>query len=397
MRISTSALQQQAVIAMQQQQRELADTQLQVASGRRIVNPSDDPIGSQRLLELDSALSRLGQFRTNADLVTARLALEETALDGASDVIQRVRELVIQGANATQSDDTRRIIATEIRQIADELLNLANSKNGQGEYIFAGFKSSSKPFINGSSGITYVGDQGQREIQISESQRIQDADNGSEVFVRIPNGNGTFAVANNPANAGELVVEATSVSNPALYDGAELQVVFTAPNAYDLVDASNTVIQSGTYTEGGSLSLNGIDIALSGLPATGDTLSVSPSTKQDVCATIESIATALDASTHTTTAKALSLSALNQGLDSLDQALGRLLEVRTGVGSRLNTIDTQQSGLADLEVQLQQTTSEIRDLDYAEAITRLNLQLTGLQAAQQSFAKIQGLTLFRYL
>jgi len=90
-------------------------------------------------------------------------------------------------------------------------------------------------------------------------------------------------------------------------------------------------------------------------------------------------------------------SELNNGLDNLDRMLERVVQIRTEIGTRLTTLDSQEGANQELELQLQTTLSDIRDLDFAEAVGRLNLQLTGLQAAQQAFARVQGLSLFNFL
>ena len=194
MRISTVAMQRLAINSILNQQSELARTQLQVATGNRIINPSDDPLGTQRIMELDATLERIGQFRENGELARVRLSLEENALANATGIMQRARELVVQGSNDTYTAQARGLIAMEIRQLADSLLETANSQNGQGEYLFSGFRSRTQPFSRESAGVVYNGDQGQRQLRVSESQQVADGDPGSRVFLEIPTGNGTFAV-----------------------------------------------------------------------------------------------------------------------------------------------------------------------------------------------------------
>ena len=84
-------------------------------------------------------------------------------------------------------------------------------------------------------------------------------------------------------------------------------------------------------------------------------------------------------------------------LQQLDQVGDHLSNVRADVGTRLSSIDTAQDALADRKVELETTTSQLRDLDYAEAVSRMNQQLVGLQAAQASYTRIAQLSLFDYL
>ena len=397
MRISTVAMQRLAINSILNQQSELSQTQLQLSTGKRIINPSDDPLGTQRIMELDATLERIGQFRENGELARVRLSLEDNALANATDVIQRARELVVQGSNDTYTAQSRGLIATEIRQLADSLLETANSQNGQGEYLFSGFRSRTEPFSRESAGVVYNGDQGQRQLRVSESQQVADGDPGSRVFLEVPTGNGTFAVAASAANTGGGVILPGAVVDPAAYDGDDYQIQFTAADAFDIVDSGGAVIQSGTFVEGETIAFRGIQVRIEGLPDAGDTFDVSPSSYQNMFATLDAIATALENTGESAMERARTRTALNSGLANLDQSIDRLVQMRTEVGSRLAMLDTQDRANDEYELQLQSTRSDIRDLDFAEAVGRLNLQLTGLQAAQQAYTRVQGLSLFNFL
>lgn len=397
MRISTVAMQRLAINSILNQQSELSRTQLQLSTGNRILNPSDDPLGTQRIMELDSTLERIGQFRENGELARVRLSLEDNALASATDIIQRARELVVQGSNDTYTAQSRGLIATEIRQLADSLLETANSQNGQGEYLFGGFRSRSEPFSRGSTGVTYNGDQGQRQLRVSESQQVADGDPGNRVFLEVPTGNGTFAVAAAAANTGGGVILPGAVVDPLAYDGDDYQIQFTATDAFDIVDSGGAVIQSGAFTEGETIAFRGIEVRIDGLPDAGDTFDVNPSRYQDMFATLDAIATALENTGESDMARAQTRTALNAGLANLDQSIDRLVQMRTEVGSRLTMLDTQDRANDEYQLQLETTRSDIRDLDFAEAVGRLNLQLTGLQAAQQAYTRVQGLSLFNFL
>lgn len=397
MRISTAAMQRLAINAILDQQSNLSRTQLQVATGNRIVEPSDDPFGSQRVLELDASLARVEQYRKNGNIVRTRLGLEDNALSSASQVLQRAHELVVQASNDTQSAESRRLIATEIRQLADSLLDIANSRNGQGEYLFSGYRSETRAFARTSGGVVYNGDMGQRLLRIGEDQSLADGDPGSLVFQRVPTGNGTFAVAATPTNTGSGSIVPGSVVDPTAWDDRAYSIRFTSPSDYDVLDDTATVIQSGTYVEGASITFRGIEVSIEGMPDTNDTFTVDPSIHQDMFTTLDDVAAALESSGETDTARAQVRSALNAGLVNLDQAVGRVVEVRTEVGSRLGALDAREGFNDEYELQLRTTLSDVQDLDFAEAVSRLNLQLTGLQAAQAAYTRVQGLSLFNFL
>jgi len=397
MRVSTSGLQQQSLNVILQQQAGLARTQLQVATGRNFLSPADDPVGAQRAVRLEQSIGELEQYSTNGNLVAGRLAIEDTKLGAAGDVLQRVRELVIQASNATQTTESRALIAAEIEQLNEELIDIANSENGQGEFIFAGSKTNTRPFTRTSTGVIYNGDQTQRELQIADRRRISDGDTGSRIFLDIPDGNGTFSVASSNANQGSVAVENTSLLDPRVYDSDIYTVRFAADNTYEVLDSADDTVALGTYEDGDTLSFRGIELRLSGEPEAGDEFVVTPSSAQDVFQSIDNIVAALRLPVQNDSLQASARTQLNAGIYNLDQALGRVLEVRTDVGSRLDAIESLEAANSELGIQLRATLSDIVDVDYAEAISRLNLQLTGLDAAQRSFAQLQDLSLFRYL
>jgi flagellar hook-associated protein 3 FlgL len=187
MRIGTLQMFRQGVNAILDQQTQLAGTQLQLASGKRINSPSDDPTGSAQLLGLSESLKVTEQYQKNIDHVRSRLELEDTALGAVGDALQRARELTVQGLNDTNGPQDRTAIAAEVRQLMDEVLGLANRKAGNGEYLFGGFQGQNAPFIHDGAGtFTYNGDQGQREVQVGPARVVADGDPGLDVFMKVP-------------------------------------------------------------------------------------------------------------------------------------------------------------------------------------------------------------------
>ncbi len=401
MRISTGQIFQQGVNALLEQQAALSKTQLQLSSGQRILTPSDDPAGAAQELNLRQFIDTTQQYQANSDAAKARLSLEESTLSSATDLLQRVRELAVQANNATQTDETRRGIAQEVRRRLEELSALANTKDANNEYIFAGFKAQTLPFTsNGSGGVDYNGDQGGRYLQIAPSVQVAVGDTGADVFQLIRNGNGSFTTLDNPGNTGTGIIDPGSVNGtfvPDVYTVAFSQPLPTSPVTYTVTGAASGLVASGTYTSGGTIGFNGVQTSVSGLPANGDSFTISPSANQDMFATLQNFINALEAGAATPKAQANFNNAANRALIDLDQALGNILKVRASVGARLNVIDSQRDANDAFLLQLQQTLSNVQDLDYAEAVSRLNRQLLALQAAQQTFVKVQNLSLFNFI
>ncbi len=297
MRVSTNLVQQQAINAIIEQQSRTARTQMQLSTGRRIQSPSDDPAAAASVLDLAKVIDTTKQFQRNADAAESRLQVEEGTLGSMVDLLQRARELMVQAANGSQSADSRKAAATEVHQVLDTMVSLANTKDANGEYLFSGFKTGTQPITdNGAGTYAYNGDQGQRTLQVGPTRHVAVGDAGDGVFMNIPG---------------------------------------TADDVFKML-----------YDMAGELDSNAPDATR---------------------------------------------------LNDIDAAMNNIVNAQSRIGSRLNAIDTQRGVNDSAILQFEQTRSSLQDLDYAKAISDLNLQMTGLQAAQQSYVKVQGLSLFNFL
>jgi flagellar hook-associated protein 3 FlgL len=305
--------------------------------------------------------------------------------------------LALQANNATQSNETRGLIAIELRQQLDQLVHLANQKDGNGRYLFAGNLDGTTPVTRSGSSFTYNGDQGARRIEIGENRHIVDGNSGAEVFFRIRDGNGIFSTTPAVTNGGSAVAGVGSLVDPSQYDQDSYTLRFVDPLNYEVLDSSAAVISSGAYESQGSIAFRGIEISLDGEPQTGDEFLVEPSRYQDVFSTIRQLADAVGAPVGDTASRATLNNGVHAGILGLDQAIGNVLDVRTQVGSRLSAIDSQGDSNGDFAITLQGTLGELEDLDYAEALSNLSIQMTTLEAAQQSFIRTRQLSLVNFL
>ena len=400
MRLSTTQIFQQGISSIINQQAELTHTQQQLSSGKRILSPSDDPVAAVQIMDISEDLELFDQYLRNGDLAEGQLALEESVLVSVGNILQRVRELVVQANNGSQSTNDRNAIAVEIEARLDEMYALANTRDSSGEYIFAGFQSSAEPFARQGNTFSYNGDDGQRFVQLGNSTQVGVRDSGFDVFMSIPSGNGTFDVEPNVANTGTAVLGRNSADNsfiPDTYTVTFNQATPTSPITYQVTDSTPAVVAAGNYVDGDTISFAGASLQFDGTPADSDTFTVTPSVKQDVFTTLQTIVNDLKNSGGTPAAVAAVHNGMGQGLNNIDQALGHMLEVRADVGVRMGQVENQKNLNEDFTLQLENAMSNIEDLDYAEAISRMNTQLTALQAAQQTYVQVQGLSLFNYL
>jgi flagellar hook-associated protein 3 FlgL len=397
MRIATSVLHQGAVNSMLAQQAQLARTQNQLATGRRVQTPADDPSATAHIYELERSLAAAEQYGKNSVTVRNRLGLEEQSLADATTIVQRVRELTLQANNGVLDASNRELINSELRQRIAELVDTANRRDAAGEYLFAGYATQTQPFALGPTGATYYGDRSDRSVQIGPTQRVIDSHSGFEAFMNIPVANGIFTTAVGAANTGGGIIDAGSVVNPAAWQPGTYQVQFLTSTSYQVVDAGATVVASGTYTSAAPIEFRGIRVTISGAVAAGDGFTVATAGRQSVFATLQSLVATVAQPNGTPAERARSTTQMGQALVSIDAVLDKFSALRAEVGARLAALDLADTAREDMDLEIQSTLSTLRDVDYAEAVSRMNQQMAGLQAAQASYARIAQLSLFDYL
>lgn len=397
MRISTSMIFQRGTSGIIDQQAQVSETQLQMSSGKKVVTPSDNPTAAIQILQLQHSIDLTNTFQTNIGYAQASLNAEESTLSNGNDLMQRVRELAVQANSGAMSNADLQSIAQEVQQDLNGLLALANSRDGSGNYLFSGNCTTTQPFGQSGGSVSYAGDQGKRTIQIGDNRQIAITDSGYDVFQKIKNGNGSFVTSYSNANTGSGVISTGQITNPGLWLPDTYTLTFVTPTTYEVRDSSSALITSGTYQSDAAIGFNGAQVAVSGAPAAGDTFTIAPSTNQDVFTTLQKLVTTLNAGVGDPASRAKFSIDINQTLVSIDQTMNSMDNVRAGIGARLNSIDNQQTANADLITASQTAQSSLQDLDYTAAATRLSQQMLVLQAAQQSFVKMQNLSLFNYI
>lgn len=396
MRVSSKTFQLQWLSSFSQQQARLGEIQRQISTGRKVATAADDPAGAAQMVMLQQGLDRLDNYSANADTARRRLSLSESALSDSTDLLNRVRELAIQAGGAAQTPETRAALANEARESLRNLMDTANKQDGEGRYLFGGKQVKVLPFSENGNTVTYNGDDGTRSQRIGDNRVINESDPGSDIFLRVRNGNGTFSVVGNPANAGNAFFTTAVVSDPSAWTGGQYTVNFTGPDTYEVMQGATTVA-TGSYEPGDTIEFAGAAISFDGQPQTGDSFLVRPSVNQDVFTTVQNFIDAMESGLNDPAARANAQSLINANLMDLDRALDNLSEYRSSVGSRLALIDQQDDNNAELGLQYTQTLSLVRDVDYASAISELEQQLMGLEAAQKTFARTRSFSLFNLI
>lgn len=534
----------------------LIRTQEQISSGNRILTPADDPVASVRLLQLEQQQAVLKQYSDNLTAAKNSLTQEETTLNSVNTVLQRVRELAVRAGGGSLSSEDRNSIAKELSEREAELLNLMNSRNARGEYLFAGNLGKTEPFVRNPDGTySYFGDEGQRTLQVASSTNVAINDNGRRLFEavtnanRVANGNGVnnpalpspplpattippvpaadqrvfispglvednrafnsdfrggepyslafvsgtefriydasgadvtseipgggkvdplvnggnvinfrgmrfqldvvlkdgdnaldldnlladtgtpgapgigthsftlqsasteFAVTRASTNGSAAVVAGGNVVNQAVFDSqfptSGVVLRFTDDSNYEVyaqpVGPNSPVLTTGTVTAPypATFTVYGAEFSISGPAAAagGDEFGVQPQFQEQrsILNTISRLRQALESSPTSPAGNLAVRDEVAIALKNLDNGMGKVLEVQTEIGARLNLIETTGTDNEDVTLVNKSVQAELRELDYAEALSRLSFQTIILEAAQQSYVKIAGLNLFNQL
>jgi flagellar hook-associated protein 3 FlgL len=396
-RISTGMMYQQSINTMLAKQAKLAHTQQQLSSGQRLVTAKDDPVAAGTAVGLDRAVAELERFGMNASAVQNRLGLQENALTQVGDAMARVNELVIQANNAAMGDDSRQAISTELKSIYAGLLDLANSTDGAGRYLFGGTSDGSAPFAIAGGNVIYSGDQTQRQVEVAPDMFVADTLPGSEVFLRLRTGDGRVDGQPAAGNTGTGLLMGFSVTDSTAWDGDTYTLSFGAGNTYQVVDGGGAVVATGAYAKGESIAFAGVQMKIDGQPANGDSFTLGPAGSRDIFATVQGLIDTLETSPTTDTQRAVMQNSLQAAMRDIATAQSRMIDARASGGAQLSAIDDAAALREANNVTLQGTLSTLRDLDWAEAIGRYQMENTALQAAQTVFMQMQSLSLFKLM
>ena len=399
MRIATYNAQDVGLETLNARQADLQSLQNQIATGKRVAKPSDDPAAAARAERALAAHSRALNSQKAVDASRAAMTQAEGALGDSSALLQRARELVVSAGNPSYSDRDRASVAAELEQIRSQLLMLANQTDGTGAYLFGGQGASQPPFVDAPGGVQFLAQTGERRTEAPTGLPLS-AD-GRAAFMSANTGNGVFVVS-----AGAQVTAATvdigRVADPQALTGDSYQLVFSVSAAvppvttYAVLQNGNpTAVTNAPYTSGQAITFDGISVTVSGEPHTGDTFDVAPSTPSlSAFETLDRTIAALRTSGRTGPQVAQGTAF---ALRDLDQVMNTLTAARTGAGAALNRIDTETDRIDGQKLAARTERSNAEDVDLVHAYSEYSTKQTSYDAALKSYAMVQRLSLFQYL
>ncbi|WP_370978935.1 flagellar hook-associated protein FlgL [Agaribacterium sp. ZY112] len=421
MRISTQQIFNIANTSMADANQAMIKTQEQLSTGKRVLEPSDDPVASTKILALNEELAGTKQYQTNISIAKNDLTGEEAVLDGVLNIIQRIQELAVRAGNsATLSDSEYRSLANEVDARVEELQSLMNSKNSNGDFIFGGYKSTTEPFIGSvQTGFKYVGDEGQKFIKVANNTAVASGDSGKDLFVDIQSNRpevSTSVSASNRSDPAAQISIGTVVDRQVFNDfyPEDLVVSFNDDSAllpappgknFTITERSTgrVVLANEPYVSGAEINAAGLSFRIIGdpasenLPQAGDKFIVESTNKQDLLTTVARFSEAMKNFDGEAGNRDVLEDTIGDTLANLSNAQTSVLEVSSKIGARLNTLESTESIHSDATLIIQELISQLRDVDYAEASTRLAAESLILQAAQTAFTRVSRLSLFERL
>ena len=422
-RLGTANSYDNALRNLTSRQNTLSAMQENLTSGKRIVRSSDDPTAAAQAERATTRIERIKIEQRALDTQVGAITQAESTLGSATTLLQEFRDLVVQAGDGANSPTERETIGQKLVGIRNELLTLANSKDSNGMPLFNGLGSTSSPFETSADGVapdpdyTYNGLPGQTS---SSTVAIPYTLDGRAAWMDVPESNGVFNVSLGSTNTGQaftdigIVTDATTAALPA--NGYDYTVNFSAPVApatgattYTVTNNTTGITAAAqTYTPGQTITMGGISVVVKGEPANGDTLEVNPNdatTQPSIFGVLDrAIASmyAKDASGATTTTGARSTDAnFNHeqaiSLAQIDTSLEKIGSARGKAGDLLTRADRITENQAGRTIQSESDRSKAEDLDMIAAIADQKNQQTAYQAALQSYASIQKLSLFNYI
>jgi flagellar hook-associated protein 3 FlgL len=395
MRIGTANVYDNALEQLYKRQSDMLTQQEQLSSGLRVNRASDDPIAAAKAERVLVRLSRIETDQRALETQRSALSSAEAGLGEALGRMQDLRELVIAAGNAGYSPADRATLAHQINNLRDQIFAIANRTDSNGVPLFGGLGSAGAPFADIPAGVQFQGAPGQRA---ATTTALPGAMNGQAIWMDVPNGNRTFEVSLGTGNGGGVWTNTGTVISPALLTGDNYRIDFTVTaglSTYDVVNTttSATVLSAQPYTSGAPIQFDGLSVLPQGAPASGDTIAIAPSTPLNLFNLLDDTINSIDsASSDNRLSQAIALS-----LAQIDTGMERLQAARGQAGDWLNRADSITDAQSARSLALESDRSRAVDADMAKAISNFTTAQTGYQAALQSYAQIQRLSLFNYI
>jgi flagellar hook-associated protein 3 FlgL len=379
---------------MNRQQIKVQENQQQLASGKRLLTAGDDPVASIYIQNFDQQNTQIDQSVKSITMARNRLNNEEAAIAEVENLLDDAKRKSMMMVNGSLSSDDRVAHKQDMQGVFDSFMNLVNSRDESGNYVFAGTQYSQQPFFRDNNGdVAYVGDSYQRMAKIAPSVEVPINDAGDKLFLEVANPFGDYQPDYALESGSLLLLSQAKNGNDA--DQSEYRVDFSTSSgdtSYELYQ-DGALVSTAPFDPHKGIQWNALQIDLKGEIKDGDSIALN---RQENVSVFDAFKRGIELS-DSDVSDASATAELHQVAEELAQGFKHINRARSEVGTRLQTLDRQEDMHQDFKIVMNEARGTLEDLDYATAVIELNQNMMALQASQQAFAKTKDLNLFNYI
>jgi len=408
MRISTNEFLLGSLDDLLAQQSNASQLNRQIATGQTMLDATTDPAGAGAAVGVAGEIHRLAYDAGNAQSAAQEIQSGLSVLQQVATLIDQLRQTALQGANAGEAAATRQALVDTAQNGLQQLVQLANSQDPNGRYIFAGSGADTAPFQTLPSGqVVFTGDAGTNNIEVAPSLTVPVTISGQSIFTDIPAGNNGVAVTAATSNTGSAYAVPQGVSSISQLTaeqlaGTQYEISFSAGvgNTLNYTVASGTgspgsasyaassgTVTSGGFTAGSDLLFGGVDVRIAGKPAAGDHFVVQTAATSTLFQTVQDLISAIGNGSSDP-------QQIQNAIANFDGAQANILSTQAALGSSLAEIQGVQNQDGVLSTNAQAQLANLQSINLPQVLANYSESVTALQAAEAAFAKIQNLSLF---
>lgn len=399
-RIGTANMYDSTINNLGSRQSSLVDLMEKTTAGKRVLRASDDPVAAA---QAERARTRITRSENDQRVLGSQrdvIAQGESELGKAHGALQDFRDLLVQAGNGSYDQVARDAVVQQMQSLREQILGYANAKDSNGLPIFRGLGSPDTPLQSTPPGSSSQLNPGQ---STGSDTGLPISLDGHAAWLNVPTGNGVFEVGSGASNSGKAWADVGSVTAPSQVSGDSYTLLFSKDPATGEVSyvinsssatASNPVVPATPYKDGQAITIGGQQISIKGDPANGDSFTMSPSKRTDIFAVLDQAISTVKSGTTGSTALQ---QGLGRAMSELDSGMNRVQAMRSYAGDQLNRADRLESDMKDQALTQEGARSRAEDIDMITALSDIETQKVGLQAALQSYAQMQKLSLFNYI
>jgi flagellar hook-associated protein 3 FlgL len=412
MRVSTAQFYLQSSQQMSSKSADVNERMAYLTSGKRVLTAKDDAVSFGTLSGYKNDLANIEKYKRNIDRAESHNNLQEVVFADAELILDSIKQDMLLANNGRMSSEDLQTLANQVRNSFDQLLDIGNTQNENGDYIFSGFQTELQPFSQQTDGtVAYSGDTGVNEIQVAKNIKIPTNQTGDAAFLNVANAIGDFSVSyptTPAANTSGIAVESATVTDRNAYNLGVGPYTFATDPVTNYLTVTDSTLPipavvfpvlpavPAVYVAGQTISFDGVDVTLSGNPLPGESFVISEQEEISIFETVNNAIAWMEQGPVSVNQEQHQVD-YNTMLTQINSAMSHITSRRVDSGVRLQVLDSQKNRHLDTELAISSNKGKIEDLDFAKAISEFEQAKVALQASQQAFSKVQGLTLFNYI